>query len=94
MKTIILLDVRLCIPVEVHRRFGGKYGLREPHKKAERWKEKRYFVACILPWFFCFAFCSILKMEAVLSSETSLKCYGTTQPQNTVFFKQTKGSKV
>jgi hypothetical protein len=79
----------------VHRRFRGTYCLHflgsknETSKKPLRWEQKWHFAACVLTGTL-FPFSSIPKMEAVRSSETSLRYYWITQRQNTVFLKLTK----
>jgi hypothetical protein len=54
--------------MEAYQRFGGKYHLRVQGLRLDQ----AYLAAC-------FAYASILKMEALRSSETSVNFYQTTQ---------------
>jgi hypothetical protein len=54
--------------MEVHQRFGWKY-----HFRLQGLKLGQSYLAA------CFAYASILKMEAVRSSETSVNLYQTTR---------------
>jgi hypothetical protein len=75
------MDIRPCSPFEVNRRFGGTYRL---HPLGRRINRARYQVAGLgLPLDFarvsCSAYSSTLKMEAILSSETSVNFQRTAQ---------------
>jgi hypothetical protein len=75
LKRSIFWDITPCNPLEVNRRFGEIYCLhfqrwrinRTRHQHESRWQEVS-----------CSAYSSILKMEAIYSSETSIDFQRTT----------------
>jgi hypothetical protein len=87
LKSTLVSDVTPCIPVEFHRRFGGTYclsfhGRRIPQASSKNIDIKQS-LAVILVYF------SALKMEAIRSSETSVKFYRTARrhmPENSMLF--------
>jgi hypothetical protein len=74
VKSTALWDIKQCSPVSVNRRFGGTYRLHLQGRKISESKRKACFLACnLLPrWFLAEFIFSILKMEAIYSSETSV----------------------
>jgi hypothetical protein len=68
----LLLGCKVYRSVKVNRYFGGIYCV---HFQTKR-------VATCLMLVYCLVYSSILKMEAVRSSETSLEFYRTTQRYN------------
>jgi hypothetical protein len=85
MKSIIFWDMTPCSPLSVNRRFGGAYHLhlqcrrnkfsQKPSSKQVGGQPLCHMLAC---WFLVELISSILKMEAICSSETSVGTQQTT----------------
>jgi hypothetical protein len=73
----IICDVTQCSPVNGSRRFGGNYC---PHLKRQQInkQETTFLLGAYFTLVYCLAYCSTLKMKAILSTENFVDFLRTT----------------
>jgi hypothetical protein len=75
MKSATFWDITPCSPLKANRRFGGTYRLHPQGRKVSRARNQQL---CLPPAFTlvsCSVYSPTLKMEAICSSETSVRIY-------------------
>jgi hypothetical protein len=84
INSTIFCDITLCSPLSVNRRFGGTYRLhlqvrKKKLSKKPAWKKPCSACHLLSRWFLAQFIFSILKMEAICSSDTSVGTQRTTR---------------